>query len=236
MNILAIESSAVSAGAAILSDGKIISESYLNVGLTHSQTLMRLVDSCLKNAGVTLDKMDIFAVSSGPGSFTGIRIGISVVKGLCFSSEKPVFGVSTLEAMAWGAAVEDAVICPVMDARCMQVYNALFEYNNGALVRLCPDRALKLPELYEDAQKYGKRIMFIGDGSSITAKYFCSQNGVDFSVFPEIFKYQRASGVAFAAYMRYNSGENGVNAKTLLPSYLRLPQAERERLKRSENK
>ncbi|MCH5198383.1 MAG: tRNA (adenosine(37)-N6)-threonylcarbamoyltransferase complex dimerization subunit type 1 TsaB [Oscillospiraceae bacterium] len=236
MTILGVESSAVSAGAAVLKDGKIISESYLNVGLTHSETLMTLVDTCLKNAGLTADGIDAFAVSKGPGSFTGIRIGISAVKGMCFGSGKPVYGISTLEAMAYGAAAEDVIICPVMDARCNQVYNALFTFNNKKLTRLCPDRAIKLNELYDEIKNTDKRILLIGDGSDITKKYFEEQNFANFSVFSEIFKFQRACGVAFAAFLRYNEGDSGETGDALQPAYLRLAQAERERQQRSEKK
>ena len=235
MTVLGVESSAVSAGAAVLKDGKIISESYLNVGLTHSETLMTLVDSALKNADLTVNDIDAFAVSKGPGSFTGIRIGISAVKGMCFDSEKPVYGVSTLESMAYGALTPDVIICPVMDARCMQVYNALFVYENSELKRLCDDRALKLNELFEEIKNTDKKILLIGDGSEITKKYFDSQNFTNYYIFPEIFKFQRACGVAFAAFVRYNMGDKGETGDSLQPSYLRLPQAERERQQRSNN-
>lgn len=235
MTILGVESSAMSAGAAVLKDGKIISESYLNVGLTHSETLMTLVDTALKNSGLAVNDIDAFAVSKGPGSFTGIRIGISAVKGMCFAIDKPVYGISTLKAMAWGAAIEDVIICPVMDARCMQVYNALFTYNGNKLIRLCDDRALKLNELYEEIKNSDKKILLVGDGSDITKKYFESQDFVNFSVFSEIFKFQHASGVAFAAFMRYNNGDVGETGDALKPAYLRLPQAERERQQRSKN-
>lgn len=236
MTVLGVESSAVSAGAAVLKDGKIISESYLNVGLTHSETLMTLIDSSLKNAGMTVNDIDAFAVSKGPGSFTGIRIGISAVKGICFDEEKAVYGISTLEAMAWSAAIEDVIICPVMDARCMQVYNALFTYENKKILRLCDDRALKLPELHEEIKNTDKKILLVGDGSEITKKFFEEHDFTNFSVFPEIFKFQRACSVAFAAFMRYNDGDDGERGDALQPSYLRLPQAERERQQRSKNK
>jgi len=236
LKILGIESSAAAAGAAVVENGKLLSEAYLNNGLTHSETLMPLVDCCLNNAGLKAQDIDAFAVSYGPGSFTGVRIGISAIKGICFGLEKPVYGISTLEALAYGAAVEDVVICPVMDARCMQVYNALFECKDNKLYRLCNDRALKLSELFEEIKKHDKKILLVGDGSEITKNYFIGQDFRFFCVYPEIFKFQHAAGVAFAAFMRYNSGEEGVGADLLNPAYLRMPQAERERLKKEKNK
>lgn len=231
MYILGIETSAVSAGAAIVKDGKLISESFLNIGLTHSETLMPLVDACLKNADLTAGDMDAFAVSKGPGSFTGVRIGISAVKGLCFGVKKPVYGISTLEAMAHSAAVEDYLICPVMDARCMQVYTALFRFQNGELKRITQDAPLKLEELYEKLQAEKEKVLFLGDGAQLANRYFSDKKDVKYCIFPEIFKYQHAGGVAIAAYLRYNKGDMGEEAEKLLPSYLRLSQAERERNK-----
>lgn len=231
MYILGIETSAVSAGAAIVKDGKVISESFLNIGLTHSETLMPLIDTCLKNANLTIKDMDAFAVSKGPGSFTGIRIGISAVKGLCFGVKKPVYGISTLEAMARSAAVADYLICPVMDARCMQVYTALFRFENGSLERLTEDAPMKLDELYEKLRAEEKKILFIGDGTDLANQYFSDKTDVKYCVFPEIFKFQHAGGVAIAAYLRYNEGDMGEDAEKMLPSYLRLSQAERERNK-----
>ena len=231
MLIFGLESSAVSAGAAIIKDGKLIAETYLNLGLTHSETLMTLIDSCLKNAGLNIGDIDAFAVAQGPGSFTGIRIGISAVKGLVFGSEKPVYGISTLEALACGALLEEHLICPVMDARCNQVYTAAFTYRNGALCRELEDSALKLDAFYEYIKQQNKKVLLLGDGALLTERYLLEKEDIRFTVFPEIFRYQHAAGVAIAAWMRYNNGETGQNGALLLPSYLRLPQAERERIK-----
>lgn len=234
MLILGIETSAVSAGAALVRDGKLISESFLNVGLTHSETLMEVVDSCLQNAGVAVGDVDAFAVSKGPGSFTGVRIGVSAVKGLAFGTGKPVYGISTLEAMACGAALDAYLICPVMDARCMQVYSALFRSENGELKRLLPDAPRKLAELREALAAFDGTVLFLGDGADLAASWFSDKPEIKFCVFPEIFKYQRAAGVAFAASMRYNKGDMGETAAALTPSYLRLSQAEREKQRRTQ--
>ena len=229
MLILGIESSALSAGAAVVKDGKLISETYLNTGLTHSETLLTLTESCLQNAGLSVSDIDAFAVCRGPGSFTGIRIGVSLVKGLSFPEDKPVYGISTLEAMAWGARLDEYLICPVMDARCMQVYSALFRKDGDKLLRLEEDAPRKLDELYAVLSRYQKKVLLIGDGAALAGKYFSEKRDVSFELFTEIFQFQRAAGVAFAAAMRYNIGDMGEKSQDLQPSYLRLSQAERER-------
>ncbi len=231
MIVLGIESSALSAGAAVVKDGRLIAETYLNIGLTHSETLLSLVNSCLANASITVDDIDFFAVAKGPGSFTGIRIGISLVKGLAFRANKPVFGISTLEAASCGAMLEGYLICPVMDARCNQVYTAQFICENGVLIRKNEDSAIALEDLIETLKTYETDVLLLGDGAGVASAYFKSKHFERFTVFPEIFKYQRAAGVAFAAYMRYNNGDSGISPDSLTPSYLRPPQAERERNK-----
>ena len=227
MIILGIDTSAVAAGAAIVKDGKLISETYINTGLTHSQTLMTLIESALKMADMSVDAVDAFAVSSGPGSFTGIRIGVSAVKGLCFAKNKPCFAVSTLEALANCADIDGYLICPVMDARCMQVYTAMFEKIDGEIIRLAEDAPKTLQELSDELMQMDKKILLIGDGADISYR-FLSEKGHNVRKFSEIFQFQHASGVAITAYRNYNRGEEAVSADNLVPSYLRLSQAERE--------
>ncbi len=227
MTVLGIDTSAVSCGAAVLRDGKIISDVYLNVGLTHSQTLMAAVDSSLKNCGLTLGDIDIIAVAAGPGSFTGIRIGVSAVKGMAFERHIPVYGVSTLEALAGAVRRKNCTICPVMDARCSQVYTALFSFDGKNTVRLCRDEPLKLEELKEKLSAYPRPVVFVGDGAGVAEKYFGNCDGIEY--FSELFAFQHGSGVAFAAYMMYNNGVEPVDGDDLFPMYLRLSQAERER-------
>lgn len=235
MLILGIETSAVSAGAAVVANGKLIGESYINTGLTHSQTVMCLIDTVLKNTGVTFDQIDAVAVAAGPGSFTGIRIGVSAVKGLCFPVNKPCYPVSTLEAMANCVDIEGYIICPVMDARCMQVYTARFVKSHGIIERLTDDKPMTLQELAEDLEKCSEKIMLIGDGTEIAYK-FLSEKGLNVVKFSEVFSFQRASGVAIAAHRNYNRGESSVSADELQPIYLRLSQAEREKNKSGVNK
>lgn len=231
MIILGVDTSALAAGAAIVKDGKLISETYINTGLTHSQTMLTLIDSALNMVDMTIDDVDAFAVSAGPGSFTGIRIGVSAIKGLCFAENKSCFAVSTLEALANCADIDGFVICPVMDARCMQVYTALFEKLDGEIRRITEDSPKTLEELSEELEKIDKKILLIGDGADISYK-FLAEKGLDVRKFSEIFKFQHASGVAITAFRNYNRGEEAVSADNLIPSYLRLSQAERE-LKKS---
>lgn len=231
MTILAIDTSAVAAGAAVLKDGKIIGETYLNIGLTHSETLMSLIDSVLKLSSVSVSEVDYFAVAVGPGSFTGIRIGVSAVKGLAFTNNVKVFPISTLEALANCADIDEYLICPVMDARCHQVYTALFEKRDNSIFRLTEDKPEKLDELYDELRRYEKKVLLIGDGADIAYEYLSGKN-IEVRKFSEIFKYQHASGVAITAFRNYNRGVMPVEAKSLQPVYLRLSQAERELKKR----
>ena len=150
MKILALESSAVACSVCLAEEEQLIAQSFENSGLTHSKTLLPMAEELLKNCGVALGEVDVIAVAAGPGSFTGLRIGVSAAKGLGWALDKPCAKVSTLEAMAWSAAVLPGLLCPVMDARREQVYNALFSFDGETLNRLTPDRAIGLAELAEE--------------------------------------------------------------------------------------
>ena len=164
-------------------------------------------------------------MARGPGSFTGVRIGVATAKGLCWGAEKKAVGVSTLEAMAWLAqgAGGDCLICPVMDARRDQVYGALFELRDGRPERLTEDRALAAEELAAEVKSAGRRAYVLGDGWAVFAGAL-EKAGADFTVAPEIVRYQNAWGVCLAA-----AEKEPDRAGALLPVYLRLSQAERER-------
>ncbi len=226
MKILSIECSAVPCSVAIIEDGKIITSSFVNVKLTHSQTLMPMVESVLKSSMINISEIDAFAVSRGPGSFTGIRIGISAIKGLTAPNKKKCVGVSTLRAMAENYRDTDCILCAVMDARCNQVYNALFEIKNGEIKRLCDDRALLCEELKEELINFkDKNIIIVGDGTDVFYPIVADLNNVIKSDITR--RYQNAVGVGFAANEEIKSG-NTSSPLDLLPVYLRLPQAERE--------
>ena len=227
MKILAIESSAKAASAAITENGRLIAQYMQKSALTHSRTLLSMAEHMLTDLDMTIEDIDVIAVARGPGSFTGIRIGVAAAKGLAWGADKPVCGISTLEAMAHHLYDRDGIICPVMDARRNQVYNALFE--GGTLKRLSPDRAISLAELIEEAKKVKKPYFLVGDGAELCYNTM-SEAGIDVRLAPEPLLFQSAWGVAAAA-----EGKPAVSPDELSPEYLRLSQAERERLEREKN-
>ena len=226
MIVLAFESSAKAASVALVRDGSLVSQYSQCSGLTHSRTLLPMAEDLLKNAELRLQDVDLFAVAHGPGSFTGIRIGVSTVKGLSWACDKPCVGVSTLEAMAWHGLAAGGFICPVMDARRSQVYNALFRIEDGRPVRLCADRAISLEDLAAELAGYEESVFLIGDGAELTRAYF-ERVGIPCRVAPDNLVWQDAWGVAMAAMEK-----EPVSGAELLPVYLRLSQAERERQER----
>ena len=205
MLLLALESSAKAASAALARDGRLLAQSYQFLGLTHSRTLLPMAEDLLKNCDVRLANVDAVAVAHGPGSFTGVRIGVATAKGLCWGADKPCIGVSTLEAMAWNGecalAGEDAVLCCAMDARRAQVYNALFTFRGGELTRLCPDRAVSLDELAGELEAVEKKVFFLGDGAELC--YNVLKDRIPGAVLaPENIRMQSAWGVCRAARER----------------------------------
>lgn len=229
MLILAFESSAKAASVALCRDGALISQYSQCSALTHSRTLLPMAEDMMKNAELSLGDVDLIAVAHGPGSFTGIRIGVSTVKGLAWALDKLCVGVSTLEAMAWHGLARGGYICPVMDARRGQVYNALFKIENGAPTRLTEDRPIALSELSVELRALDAPVFLVGDGTALAKKYF-DEAGIPCEAAPENLVWQSAWGVAMAA-----ADKPAGNADALLPVYLRLSQAERERQARLEN-
>lgn len=234
MNILALESSAAACSAALCRDGALLAQSFQCSGLTHSRTLLPMVNDLLKNCGQSLDDVDVIAVAAGPGSFTGLRIGVSTAKGLAWAQDKPCAPCSTLESMAWPLAhMENRLIVCAMDARRKQVYNALFLARGDSLERLTPDRAISLAELGEELKKYQKMKIVVGDGALLC--YNTLREGVpDLSLAPVHLRMQSAWGVARAAEELSTAG-GLVAGADLAPVYHRLSQAERERLEREQN-
>ena len=223
MLTLAFESSAKAASAALCEGETLIAMVTQCSGLTHSRTLLPMAEDLLRNTDRSMSEVDCFAVAQGPGSFTGIRIGVSTVKGLAWAAEKPCVGVSTLAAMAWNGVSAGGLVCAVMDARRREVYNALFAIEDGKPKRLCEDRALSLALLAEELEAMGEAPFLVGDGAGITEQ-FLRERKLPCRTAPENLRWQNAWGVAMEA-----CGKPLQSSQELLPVYLRLSQAERER-------
>lgn len=225
MYMLSVDSSAVTASACLTEDGNVIKSEFINKGLTHSETLLPMIENVMQ--GVSYNELGAIAVNAGPGSFTGVRIGIATVKGLAFPNNTPCISVSTLESIAYNFIDENCVVCAVMDARRMQFYNALFRVENGNVQRLCNDRAISIEDLREELKPYDN-VVIAGDG----ARLFFENAGLDNITLADDEKvYQNAVGVSLAAL-----NKEKISPNALLPVYLRLSQAERELKLKKENK
>lgn len=230
MKLLAIDTSAKTVSAAVISDEKVLSEFYCNNGLTHSKTLLPLIDEVVKAADVTIEELDYLACNVGPGSFTGIRIGVSTIKGLALSNNVPCFGISTLESIAYNFLDNNCRVAAVMDARCNQVYNAVFDVIDKKVLRLTEDRAISINQLENELSNYNGNVILAGDGADLCYNKMCISNILLSS---EQCRYQRASGVAACAF---NGVNVGIESSMLVPVYLRPSQAERELKIKSEVK
>ncbi len=239
MKILAIDTTAVTAAAALVEDGRILGTYQQNGTLTHSETMLNMVENLLANARVTPDMLDMLAVSAGPGSFTGVRIGVSIIKGLAFAKNIPCVPVSTLDALSENlrplaeALGHDFYVCPVMDARRSQVYTALFLYDtdadgNTVKTRVWEDDMLSAAELSERLAELELPVLFVGEGCRVTEREIhlphCKEA-------PEALRYQNGVSVAAAAFAAYEAAEDkaAFTDLALKPTYLRPSQAERER-------
>ncbi len=235
MKILSLDCSAGPASAAITEGGKVLASSFVNIKLTHSQTLLPMVESTLKSALLKFDDITGIAVNCGPGSFTGIRIGIAAAKGLAAPKNLPCAAVSTLYSMAYNFADNDCILCAVMDARCNQVYNAIFDIEGGKITRLCEDRAILCEDLAQELKKVSqntpKRVIIVGDGTEVFYPFVKDIPNIKKS--GENNRYQNAVSVGLAATEIFEGGK-AVSPDELLPTYLRIPQAERELKKKNE--
>jgi tRNA threonylcarbamoyladenosine biosynthesis protein TsaB len=215
--ILSLDSSSVTASVALTDGEKVIKTEFINAGLTHSETLLPMVKRVMD--GYNFSDLDAIAVSAGPGSFTGVRIGVATVKGLAFNADIPCISVSTLEAIAYNFTDENAVICAVMDARRMQFYNALFKVENGVVQRICDDRAISIDDLRKELIGYNN-VIIAGDGAQLCYDNIELDN---VTLAKEDVRYQNGVGVAKASV-----GKEKISPASLMPVYLRLSQAERE--------
>ena len=215
--LLSMDSSAVTASVALTDGDEIIKSEFVNSGLTHSETLLPMITRVMD--GRKYSELDGIAITAGPGSFTGVRIGVATVKGLAFNDDIPCYSVSTLEAIAYNFVDKNAVVCAVMDARRMQFYNALFRVQNGKVERLCDDRAISIEDLRNELKRYDK-VIIAGDGAKLCFQNIELENC---TLADDDRIYQNAVGVAKAA-----KNKNAISPKALMPVYLRQSQAERE--------
>ena len=233
MLILALDSTAQVGSVALCEDEKLIAEYTINTGHTHSETLLPMVESVLKIAGYTVDDVDLFVCTAGPGSFTGVRIGAATVKGIAFGKDKPCIGVSTLEALALNGVALDGILCPAMNARRQQVYNALFDCDGASLSRLCEDRALAITELGEELTvKYPDRPVYLmGDGAKLVYDALSASLGERLILLPERLIHQSGFNTAQVGLKLWRKGVRTTDFE-LVPVYLRPSQAERMRMEK----
>ena len=232
MLTLAFETSAKAGSVALFDGDRLLGESYQDTGLTHSQTVLAMAEDLIAHCGYTPQDVQAVAVAKGPGSFTGIRIGVAAAKGFAWGGQIPCYGVSTLEAMALGLGVYQGYVLAVMDARREQVYTALFYVNQGVLERKTEDRAISLQQLAEEIKILSEPVFLVGDGSILCYNTLSKENP-GLVMPPQHRMHQRAVGVGLAAFRAVKAGEPG-DAAGLQPNYLRLSQAERERLAREQ--
>lgn len=228
MKILAIESSAVTASVAIVTDDTITAEYTINYKKTHSQTLLPMIDEICEMTDTVMDSIDVFAVSTGPGSFTGLRIGAATGKGLAMAAGKPMAAVPTLDALAYNIYGTDKLICPIMDAKRSNVYSNIYYYDETN--RLCRVRDISLvsiEELINELNEMAKPVIFLGDGVTPAREIFEKKLTCPYEYAPANVALQKASGVAMAA--RQIADDGGlIDSDELRPDYLRPSQAERE--------
>lgn len=232
MKILGIESAALVASVAIIDENVTIAEYTTNFKKTHSETLLPMLDEIVKMTGISLSELSAIAVSGGPGSFTGLRIGAASAKGLGLSLDLPLIHVPTLDAMALNIYASDALIVPIMDARRNQVYTGIYK-NNGSLEIIKESMAVSIDELFEilketDAKEKAGRAIFLGDGVPVFREYIDKNLEISHDFAPTNLNRQRASNIAMLGIEMLKSG-NIISADDMRPEYLRKSQAERER-------
>ena len=230
MIIMAFDSTAKSASVAVLDGERVLANYSIDNGLTQSELLLPMAEDALRSLKLSFSDVGLYACSSGPGSFTGVRIGVSLIKGLAFGKSVPCVGVSTLSALAENLCGIRGVIVPVMDARREQVYTAIFTSDGGALTRECEDKAISITELAQELKNRTEPIYLVGDGYAVVKRAF-DKLGVKTENTPELLLLENAASVGKAALREYLNGGAGTDL-SVAPIYLRMPQAERERLER----
>jgi len=235
LRILAIDTSSAVASAAILEDNKLVAEYILNNKKTHSQKIMPMIEELMKDSELSVGDIDVFAAAYGPGSFTGLRIGVATAKALAHAADKPMVEVSTLEGIAYNAVYSDVLLCPIMDARREQVYNAVYKRNEcGGLDEVIAPRAISLEDCVNELIERKEKVLFMGDGVAVHQERIKEMMGsqADFALAP--FLNQRAGSIAQLAYFKAQNGDT-VSYLEFAPFYLRKSQAEREREEKLKN-
>lgn len=230
MITLAFDSTAKAASVAVTDGDKLLALYNIDNGLTQSELLLPMAENMLKNLKLTFDDVGLLACAVGPGSFTGVRIGVALVKGIAFGKNIPCVAVSTLDELAENLAGLDGIIVPVMDARRQQVYTATYRGNGTTLDKLTPDRAIAISDLAKELKEYSEPIYLVGDGYDVARRGLIAA-GVDVKETPKLLITENAYSVALVANRKYENGET-VSDLEIAPTYLRMPQAERERLER----
>lgn len=228
MKILALDSSGLVASVAILEDEKLLAEYTVNHKKTHSQTLLPMLDTVAQMIELDLNTLDAIAIASGPGSFTGLRIGSATAKGLGLALDKPLIEVPTVDALAYNLYDSDKIICPIMDARRSQVYTGVYDYEDHKLRRLEGQMAIAVSDLAQKLNALGREVIFLGDGVDVYRELLDKMLTIPHSYAPAHVNKQRAAAVGALSEVYYNEG-NIVNADAHQPEYLRKSQAERER-------
>lgn len=231
MKVLAIDTASIVATVAIMDDEKLIGEYILNHKKTHSQKIMPIIREVLDSAQLKVADIDVFAVANGPGSFTGLRIGVATIKGLAHAVNKPVVGISTLDGLAFNLPHCKHMICPIMDARRQQVYNALYKWVDDSFYIVEEPRALPVGDLIRELKEKDEQVMFTGDGVAVFQEQLKNELGERCHFAPIAFRMQRASSIAELALQKAYKGEVE-SYMTFAPFYLRKSQAEREYEKR----
>lgn len=233
MKILGIDSSGLVASAAVVVDDTLVGEFTINNKQTHSQTLLPMIHQVVEMSGVSLEELDAIAVAAGPGSFTGLRIGSSTAKGMALALKKPIVSVPTLEGLAYGVAVTDSLICPLMDARRNQVYTGVYEMEQGKLHCVCEQEAVDIADILEKLNQLGKKVILLGDGVQVYEETIEKVLQVPYELAPLHMNRQRAASVAALGAVYFAEGKKE-DPKDHKPFYLRVSQAERERAKKLE--
>ena len=230
MKILAIDSSGLIASAALATEDAVLAEYTTNYKKTHSQTLLPMIDEIVKMTETELSELDAIAVTAGPGSFTGLRIGSATAKGLGQALNKPLIAVPTTEALAWNFCGAEAVICPLMDARRSQVYTGLYRWNKetGAMDCLFAQEAVAVDDIIAEVNRLGQQVIYLGDGADAYKAVLAEKTTVEYSFAPVHMSKQRAASLATCAFVYAKEGKTQTAAE-FVPTYLRKSQAERER-------